>query len=86
MPYVKRKGERGERYWVIGRECIGCSCFTPGEYQHRSAASAGGSRTNGTTTLCCLSNAYRGCPGDAQRGFTPERRAERQAEGWKNET
>jgi len=78
MPHVRRKGQMA-RYWVARTICLGCSCFQPGEYQHRGAI-GGGSKNSGTS-LVCMRNAYHGCPGDLPV-FSLKLQREREREGW----
>ena len=81
MSEVRFKGERGKRYWVRNRDCIGCRCFTPSVYQHRGAIGLSGSKNSGTS-LRCMTNAYHGCPENVQ--FDKKLAAERRQEGWVN--
>lgn len=62
MSYVRQKGEKGQ-YRVIDSKCLGRECFQPGEYQTRGGTLSG-SRNTGNVSLCCLQNAYRGCPNE----------------------
>jgi hypothetical protein len=80
MSYVRKKGEKG-RYWMRDRQCIGCGCFAPGTFQHRGATMSG-SRNTGSVSLCCMRNAYHGCPDDTL--YSIEKVKERKAEGWVN--
>lgn len=83
MTDVRQKGEKGE-YHVIASSCLGCTCFQPGTYHHRGASGAGmGTHATGQVSLCCLQNAYRGCPNEPDRGFSEELLKERKKEGWK---
>jgi hypothetical protein len=75
----KQRGVPGT-YGVRDRNCIGCRCFAPGEFQVRGATMSG-SRATGAVTKVCLNREYRGCPDDT--GFSIERVRERKAEGWK---
>lgn len=60
--FFKKKGEKTQFRFVNSR-CIGRACWAPGNYQHRSPMSGGGSRNTGSPdTPCCMNNAYRGCP------------------------
>jgi hypothetical protein len=60
--FFKKKGEKTQFRFVNSR-CIGRACWAPGNYQHRSPMSGGGSRNTGSPdTPCCLNNAYHGCP------------------------
>lgn len=56
---MKHKGHEVRDY-----ECRKRTCLTLGEYQHRGAVGAAGSRSAGRTSKCCLTRAYRGCPSD----------------------
>ncbi len=49
-------------YDALDSACKKRWCWSPGNYQHRSACGSGGSRNTGMTTRCCLERAYRGCP------------------------
>lgn len=53
---------KGKEYEVAFPECGNYKCFVPGEYQHRSLNPGGGSRSTGGVSLCCITNAYHGCP------------------------
>ena len=75
----RKTGEKG-RYWFRDRQCIGLECWAPGRYQHRGATLAG-SRNTGGETLCCMTNAYHGCPDGRLYAIKLER--ERKAEGWR---
>ena len=46
---------------VINKDCLGCTCFAPGDYQIRGATGGGSSKASGVAKKC-LTNAYRGCP------------------------
>jgi hypothetical protein len=61
MSYLKKDGKK---YWVIGPECIGRTCLALGTFHHRGAIGAAGSRNTGSVSLCCLRNAYHGCPSE----------------------
>jgi hypothetical protein len=82
MGLIRRKGLKGE-YRMVDRQCIGRSCFSPGQYQHRGATLSG-SRNTGATSLCCMRNAYHGCPNDKDQLYSIQLERERKAEGWKN--
>src|SRR5579871_3684099 len=82
MAHVRQTGRPG-KYWVLNNKCIGCICFSPGEFATRGAVGAAGTRNTGQTTLCCLTNAYRGCPEEVQREHSKEQEQERKREGWK---
>jgi hypothetical protein len=82
MSYIRKKGEKG-RYWMVDRQCIGRPCFAPGEFQHRGAILSG-SRNTGQTSLCCMRNAYHGCPNDKDQLYSIEIERQHKAEGWKN--
>lgn len=76
-----RKTHDKRRFDMRDRHCIGCACFSPGEYQHRGATLAG-SRNTGAVSMTCLRHAYHGCPEDT--GYSKELAAERKREGWSN--
>lgn len=79
MSYLRKDGKQ---YWVVAPECIGRDCLALGSYQHRAPVSGGGSRSTGSPdTLCCLTNAYRGCP--AVRPYSTELAEQRRKEGIK---
>lgn len=80
MAKVRQTGKK-EVYRVADAKCLGCACFAPGEYQHRGATMSG-SRNTGATSRLCLTQAYRGCPGIANIGYTAELARERRAAGW----
>jgi len=42
----------------------------------------GGSRNTGDYTLCCLNNAYHGCPSPLPKA-EPQKTKERKAMGWR---
>jgi hypothetical protein len=72
----------GKNYWVLDRQCIGRACLALGSYQHRGASGAGlGTHRTGQVMLCCLTNAYHGCP--EQRPYDKKLARERRAEGIK---
>jgi len=52
----------------------------PGAWQHRGATMAG-SRNTGSESLCCLTDASQGCPGEPI--FDKDLARERRREGWK---
>lgn len=81
MTQFRKKYERG-RYNFLDARCIEASCFQPIEYQHRGATSSG-SRSTGSTTLCCGQRAYRGCPAEHERGYDPTAGTSRRREGWR---
>jgi len=54
---VKIKG-----YDALDKFCPQRWCWSPGNYEHRGATGSSGSRNTGSSTKCCLENAYRGCP------------------------
>lgn len=81
MSLIRVKGEKG-RYWVSNKNCIGCTCLSLGAYQHRGATMSG-SRNTGAVDLCCLTNAYHGCPREDQRGYSEELKRERRQQGMK---
>ncbi len=60
MSYVKQKNDKN-KYWVRDNNCISCDCFVPGEYQHRGAIGAAGTKSSGRS-FRCMTNAYQGCP------------------------
>jgi len=74
-----KKGNK--KYWFShGKKCLGYECFAPGGYQHRSTTLSG-SRNTGGITLCCLNNAYHGCPMNPV--FEKELEKKRKKEGWR---
>ncbi len=83
MSEVRKLGERG-RYYVVAVECLGRSCFAPGEFQHRGATTSG-SRNTGALSRCCLNNAYHGCPPkDSDRyKYSLSLHRERTGDGWR---
>lgn len=94
MAYLKkskrRNTEQAKRedppglYSVSNRECLGCKCFTPGEYESRGAIGAAGSRNTGNIQRCCIKREYHGCPDEEDKGYSKEIEAERKKAGWSN--
>lgn len=76
-----RKTHDKARYSMRDRNCIGCECFSPGQFQHRGATLAG-SRNTGDYSTTCMRRAYHGCPDDT--GHSKELAAQRRKEGWRN--
>lgn len=60
--FFKQTGDK-THYSFVDAKCIGCICWAPGHFQHRSPMSGGGSRNTGSQdSPTCLNRAYRGCP------------------------
>ena len=79
---VRRIGERGMRWLVRDRACIGRLCFAPGVYQHRGAT-AKGSHNTGAESMCCLNSAHHGC-GLRECPFDSYIQRLHRTEGWRN--
>ena len=82
MTDFRKTGERGKHYDFLDARCIEAACWAPGRYQHRGATMSG-SRNTGAVSACCMSRAYRGCPGEESRGYDVEIGKLRRAEGWR---
>jgi len=80
MAYLKQNND-SRKYWVRNQACIGAECLALGLFQHRRAVGASGRRKTGSTTPCCMTNAYRGCP--LQVRYSAELIALRRKEGIK---
>lgn len=55
-----RVGKRN--YFARDESCKQRRCWAPGEYQHRGATGASGSRNTGAVSRVCLTHIYQGCP------------------------
>ena len=82
MTKVKKVGQK-TRYEMQMRKCIGCTCFSPGMYQHRGATGSSGSRNTGHDSATCMHSAYRGCPAWEDRGYDKKLARQRREEGWR---
>lgn len=76
MATLRIKGDKS-KFNVLNGECLGKPCLVPGHFQVRGGTLSG-SRNTGRTDPCCLTRAYRGCPGDA---FDPELAKKRKSDG-----
>jgi len=80
MAHIRKIGDKG-LYWCVDPGCIGRTCLALGNYQHRGAIGAAGSKSSGYS-LRCLTNAYRGCP-DTERPIDKALAAQRRKEGYR---
>ena len=76
MAHIRKVGTK-ELYWCVDAACIGRACLALGNYQHRGAIGAAGSKSSGYS-LMCMTNAYHGCPREKpiDRALAAERRKE----------
>jgi hypothetical protein len=79
MTYIRKTGKRG-KYWFACRNPLSMDCFAPGRFESRGATLSG-SHNTGHFELCCMNNAYRGCPiAMIEKDALAK---ERKKEGWK---